>query len=87
MWAGANNADVQSALKGIENPDNPLTTNIFNQVTAIFLWDNFSQVWFGYFPLADEQNIPGANDFTTLKTGLAYWVAVNTQVSWTIVTN
>ena len=85
VWAGANNADAMDALKGIETPNNPLTNNVFAQVTAIFTWNNALQAWLGYFPEADEQNIPGANDFTELKKGTAYWIAVSVLVTWTII--
>lgn len=82
-WAGVDNVNAATALKGLELPDNPATNNVFNIVTAIWQFDPASQSWKGYFP--GSEGVPGANDFTTLRKGVGYFIAVNTSTSWTII--
>ena len=43
-------------------------------MTAIYGWDAAAQQWLGYFP--SGVNVPGANDLVSLKTGAAFWIAV-----------
>jgi len=71
-----------SALQGIESPDNPATNSVYNVVTAIFRWDPVNQVWLAFF--ISGIGVPGANDFTTFTKNAAYFVAVTSATSWTI---
>ncbi len=86
VWNGTNGMSVDAALKGLETPDNSATNDISGSVTAIFRYDNASQRFLGWFP--NSSNIPGANDFTTLVKGNAYWFAISTNpsVTWTVLT-
>ncbi|MFN0095182.1 MAG: IPT/TIG domain-containing protein, partial [Dehalococcoidia bacterium] len=89
-WAGKDNMTVQDALKGLESPDVPATNNILASVSVIYRWSpdgvgcpsGTSQCWLANFPNAG--NVPGANDFTTLRTTFVYWIAVLSQVQWTV---
>jgi hypothetical protein len=91
-WAGKDNIGVDQALGGVESPDNPLTNDVRAIVTAIYTWSSSGAgciaslpCWLAAFP--NSGNIPGANDFTTLRFGVVYWVAVaNTggPRNWTI---
>ncbi len=85
VWAGPDEANAQNALKGIETPENPLTNNVWSQVSSIYTWHNGLQAWLGYFPAG--VGVPGANDFTTLKKGVAYWFAIvgPGSIQWTII--
>ncbi len=87
VWNGKNGADIASTLKGLESPDNPLTNDVSNNVTAIFYYNNPLQKFEGFFP--GSAGIPGANDFTTFVTGRAYWIAINStgSLNWTVATD
>ena len=84
-WAGANNISVTDALKG--TGANDAGNDIFDQVTAVYGWEQASQTWLGFFPAG--VNVPGANDLTKLTEGQAYWIAIKgpSSVTWTIATN
>ncbi|MGE3076558.1 MAG: Calx-beta domain-containing protein [Dehalococcoidia bacterium] len=84
VWTGQNNVSALAALTGLESPDNPNTNNVVALVGAIWRFDATTQTFKGYFPGSD--NIPGANDFTTLSSGVGYFVALRNQgtVSWTV---
>jgi uncharacterized repeat protein (TIGR01451 family) len=84
-WAGANNISVSDALKG--TGANDAGNDIFDQVTAVYGWEQASQNWLGFFPAG--VNVPGANDLTKLIEGSAYWIAIKgpSSVTWTIATN
>ena len=84
VWQGTNGMSVAAALKGLETPDNPATNDVSGRVTAIFRWDGGSQTWKGYFP--GSEGVPGANDFSTLTKGEAYWIAINgtSSTTWTV---
>jgi hypothetical protein len=84
-WAGANNIPVSDALKG--TGANEAGNDIFDQVTAVYGWDQAAQEWLGFFP--SGVNVPGANDLADLDTGQAYWIAIKgpSSVTWTIATN
>ncbi len=60
------------------------TNNIFSSVTAMFRWNGGQQKWEAYFP--GSEGVPGANDFSTLSKGQAYWIATSTSGSivWTV---
>jgi hypothetical protein len=81
-WGGIDGMDAADALAGMETPDNPETNSVANIVTAVFQWNGDDQDWEGYFP--GSENIPGANDFTTLTNGRPYWLASTTDATWTI---
>ena len=84
VWLGADGVSAESALKGLESPDDSLTNNVFSTVTAIFRWNASGQRWLAFYP--SGVGVPGANDFTTLGRYSAYWVAVSTGTNWTIAT-
>jgi hypothetical protein len=79
------NISVADALNG--GPDGPHngTNNITNQVSVVWGFNAATQTWAAYFPA--QASVPGANDLTTLRTGLGYFVGlVNpaTPVQWTM---
>lgn len=84
-WAGIDNISVASALKGLESPnDNPATNDVSGVVTAIWRFDAATQSYKGYFP--GSENVPGANDFTTLRKGTGYFFAINVATKvWTVI--
>jgi len=84
-WNGADNIAVADALKG--TGANDAGNDIFDQVTAVYGWEQQAQDWLGFFPAG--VSVPGANDLTALKTGQAYWIAIKAPgpVSWTYATN
>ncbi len=73
VWQGTDNLSVTTAL-----------STIAGRVTAIYMWDAVAQQWRGNFPNAG--NVPGANDFTTLRKGVAYWLALNSPppATWVV---
>lgn len=83
VWNGVDGADILTALKGQESPDNPATNNVSGVVTAVYRYNNPQQHFEGFFP--NGAGIPGANDFATFSKGLSYWVASNGPgtVTWT----
>ena len=83
-WTGIDNLSVYNAVRGIETGTaNPNTNDVSGQVTAIWYWDGSSQSYKGFF--VGFENVPGANDFTTMKRGISYWLAVaSTTTSWTV---
>ena len=76
---------VTDALKG--TGANDAGNDIFDQVTAVYGWDQAAQQWLGFFPSGVD--VPGANDLTQLETGKAYWIAIKGpgNVTWTVATN
>ncbi|HEX6032119.1 MAG TPA: Calx-beta domain-containing protein [Tepidiformaceae bacterium] len=82
-WLGKDDISISSALQGVETPDNPSTNNVFAFVTAVATWDAPAQRYLFWFP--GGSNVPGANDITTFNFGSAYWVAVNSGVTWTVI--
>jgi hypothetical protein len=82
IWTGKAGVDIQTALKGLESPDNPTTNDVSGIVTAIFHYNNPLQKFDGFFP--GSAGIPGANDFTTFTKGEPYWIAINQSgtVTW-----
>lgn len=84
-WAGKDGITPTDALKGTVGGDTD--NDIFDQVTAVYGWNQASQTWLGFFPAG--VGVPGANDLTSLKTGSAYWIAIKGpgNVTWTIATN
>lgn len=83
VWTGKNNIGALAALTGQESPDNPQTNNISALVGAVWRFNPQTQTWGGYFPGSD--GVPGANDFTTLQNGTAYFFALKNagSVTWT----
>ncbi|MBA4179137.1 MAG: hypothetical protein C0506_00975 [Anaerolinea sp.] len=83
-WTGIDNLTVYNAVRGIETGTaNPNTNDVSGQVTALWYWDAASQTYKGYF--VGFENVPGANDFTTMRRGISYWVAVtSTTTNWTV---
>jgi hypothetical protein len=83
VWTGPNGVSALAALRGLETPDNPNTNNILGLVGAIWRFDASVQLFKGYFPGSD--GVPGANDFTTLTTGVGYFIALLNPgtVTWT----
>ena len=53
-------------------------------VVAVYVWDEESRSWLGYFPGLED--VSGLNTLTTLTTGATYWIAVSEPVTWTITT-
>ncbi|MEZ4480429.1 MAG: hypothetical protein R3B97_04635 [Dehalococcoidia bacterium] len=84
-WNGADNLAVADALKG--TGANDTGNDIFDQVTAVYGWEQQAQDWLGFFPAG--VSVPGANDLVALKTGQAYWIAIKAPgpVSWTYATH
>ena len=72
VWAGPDGASVEAALRGQGHAD---ATDVFNSVSVLFTWNATLEAWLGFFTQAVTDNIPSANDFTTLEQGRAYWVA------------
>ncbi|GIW19336.1 MAG: hypothetical protein KatS3mg064_2493 [Tepidiforma sp.] len=70
VWTGADNKPISQAIGGTQAG----TTNISAQVGAVWLFNPQTQSWGGYFP--GTENVPGANDFTTFRTGTAYFIAL-----------
>ncbi|HMO96779.1 MAG TPA: hypothetical protein PKD27_11730, partial [Tepidiformaceae bacterium] len=70
VWTGADNKPIATALQG--GPAG--TNNVTSLIGAIWLFNPQSQTWGGYFP--GSENIPGANNFTTFRTGSAYFIAL-----------
>ena len=83
-WAGQDNISPTNALKGTVGTG---ANNIFDQVTAVYGWNQASQSWLGFFPAG--VSVPGANDLTALRTSQAYWIAIKgpNSVTWTIGTD
>lgn len=83
VWTGKNNISAIAALSGQETPDNPQTNNVSALVGAIWRFNPQTQSWGGYFP--GSEGVPGANDFTTLQNGQAYFFALKNPgtVTWT----
>lgn len=84
VWTGKNNIGALAALTGQETPDNPQTNNVSASVGAIYRFNGATQSWEAYFPGSDS--IPGANNFTTLQTGTAYFIALKSggTMSWSV---
>jgi hypothetical protein len=83
-WSGIDNISAAAALRGQETPDNPLTNDVSGIVTVIWRFDTASQSYKGYFP--GSENVPGANDFTTLQKGVGYFIAINVATAnWTVI--
>ncbi|MEX1103075.1 MAG: Calx-beta domain-containing protein, partial [Dehalococcoidia bacterium] len=86
-WLGKDNANIASALQGtVSLTDSQAQTapnNIFNLVTAVASWDNPNQRYLFWFPAGGS--VPGANDITQFNYGTPYWIAVNSNVNWTVV--
>ncbi|MCX7618674.1 Calx-beta domain-containing protein, partial [Tepidiforma sp.] len=80
VWTGADNKPISQAIGGTQAG----TTNISAQVGAVWLFNPQTQSWGGYFP--GTENLPGANDFTTFRTGTAYFIALRptapASVTW-----
>ncbi len=87
VWTGQNNVSALQALRGLESPDNPATNSVLGLVGAIWRFDASTQTFKGYFPGSDA--VPGANDFTTLQSGVGYFIALINPgtVSWTVLAN
>jgi hypothetical protein len=83
-WAGQDGISPTDALKGTDGED---TNDIFDQVTAIYGWNQAAQSWLAFFPAG--VSVPGANDLTALENGQAYWIAIKGPgpVTWTIATD
>ena len=84
-WNGADNIPVTDALRG--TGANDAGNDIFDQVTAVYGWNQEGQDWLGFFPSGVD--VPGANDLTALRQGSAYWIAIKAPgpVTWTYATN
>ncbi|GIW13476.1 MAG: hypothetical protein KatS3mg062_0915 [Tepidiforma sp.] len=80
VWTGADNKPISQAIGGTQQG----TTNVSGLVGAIWLFDPLAQQWRGYFP--GSEGVPGANDFTTFRSGTAYFIALRAtaprQVTW-----
>lgn len=87
VWTGQNNVSALQVLRGLESPDNPATNSVLGLVGAIWRFDASTQTFKGYFPGSD--GVPGANDFTTLQSGVGYFIALINPgtVSWTVPAN
>jgi len=83
-WFGKDNISPSDALKGTVGTG---ANDIFDEVTAVYGWNQSSQTWLGFFPAG--VSVPGANDLTALDNGSAYWIAIKgpDPVTWTIGTN
>lgn len=84
-WLGQDGISPTDALKGTVGGAE--TNDIFDQVTAIYGWNQAAQEWLGFFPAG--VGVPGANDLTRLNRGDAYWIAIKGpgNVTWTIATH
>lgn len=84
-WIGEDGISVADALAGgVGGPHNG-TNDITDKVTVVWGFDAATQTWKAYFPNA--ANVPGANDLTTLHTGMGYFVGLvdpDTPVQWTM---
>ncbi len=71
-WVGQDGISAQAALQGPNPPvGNPPTNNVSGVVTVIWRFDASTQTFKAFFP---GQNVPGANDFTTLSKGTGYFI-------------
>ena len=72
--------DILTALAENPSADGDLT----EKVSALYAWDSENQKWTAFFTYG--VGIPGANDFTELTTGTAYWIATTSEgtVTWEI---
>lgn len=84
------------SLLGWVSPDMPIEaavrgeglnaggTSVFEQVTAIFAWDNATQSWLAYFP--GFEDVPQANDLEMFEQARAYWVAIEgpDTITWEV---
>ncbi len=86
-WLGKNNASIPAALQGnvalTAGLPQVAPNNIFNTVTAVATWNNAQQRYLFWFPTGS--GVPGANDITTFQYGTPYWIAVTTNINWTVV--
>jgi hypothetical protein len=73
VWLGQDGVSASTALGAIAN-----------QVTSIWRWNATAQQFEGFFP--GSENVPGANDFTTLTRLTAYWISIvgPGSVTWTV---
>lgn len=78
-WSGTDGMTPGAALTGPVGG-----TDITAQTSAIYGWDAAAQRWLAFFP--SGAGIPGANDLSALKTGAAYWIAINGPggVTWAV---
>ncbi len=84
-FLGKDNILIASALGGVESGvDNPQTNNVLGLVTAVAFWDAPNQRYLFWFP--GGASVPGANDITTFRYGMAYWIAVTTTTGWAVIT-
>jgi len=81
VWTGADNRSISAALAG----GTAGTNNVSSLIGAIWLFNPQSQTWGGYFP--GSEGVPGANNFTTFRTGSAYFISLlsasGAPVAWT----
>ncbi|WP_322797105.1 Calx-beta domain-containing protein [Tepidiforma sp.] len=85
VWTGADNKSIAQAIGGTQQG----TTNVSGLIGAIWLFNPQTQAWLGYFP--GSEGVPGANDFTTFRSGTAYFIALRPTapavVNWTAPAN
>ena len=84
-WVGQNNITAKAALSGPSPAvGNPPTTNVTNVVTVIWRYDAATQTFKAYFPGHDTD---GLSDFTTLQTGVGYFIGMapgTPTTTWTV---
>ncbi|MCL6644456.1 MAG: IPT/TIG domain-containing protein [Dehalococcoidia bacterium] len=78
VWTGADNKPIAQAIGGTQSG----TTNVSALIGAIWLFNPQTQSWAGYFP--GTENVPGANDFTTFRTNVAYFIALRPTAPATV---
>ena len=72
-WPGADGTGIAEALG---------QAGIFDEVLAIYRWDEATSTWLAFFPSLGD--VPGLNTLTTLEPGQTYWFAVTEPLTWTV---
>ncbi len=82
-WTGVDNANASDAIRGTGVAG---ATDLSGRISALYLWDPATSTYKAYFTGAE--GVPGANDFSTLKLGAVYWVAITGtgQAPWVVKT-
>jgi hypothetical protein len=80
-WTGMEGASASDAVRGTGVSG---ASDLSARISALYLWDPELSSYKAYFTGAEA--IPGANDFSTLKRGSVYWVAIlgTGQVPWVV---
>ncbi|MCY4619433.1 MAG: peroxidase [Chloroflexi bacterium] len=76
-WIGLDGLSIREALLGVGGP-----TDVNDLVSAIYLWNELTQQWDGYFPRLDQYQ--GFNTLGRFQTGGFYWIDVAEPITWRV---